>query len=61
MLDFLHNAFTGKDPDMTEGVRTMLSLTRPALEIMSIPIDPDDLSKGFCGPTFEYVEVGDRI
>lgn len=60
LLDSLHSAFTSSDPDPTEGISAMFSLTRYALELMSIPVDPDDLSKGYCGPTFEYLHQEKR-
>ena len=39
----------------------MFALARDARALMSIPVDPEDESKGFCGPTFEYLYKEERV
>ncbi len=60
MLDKLQEAFNSHNPDLMPAIELMFLMTRPAHIMMSIPVDPDDLSKGYCGPTFEYLTVEER-
>lgn len=61
MLDLLHRAMTSADPDMSPCIQAMFALTRPALQLMSIPVDPKAPTQAFCGPTFEYIPKNERI
>ena len=61
MLDYLHEAFGCGNPDLSRAIQAMFNLTRPALEVMSIPVDPAKPLNGFCGPTFEYLTDDERI
>ena len=61
ILDKLHYQFRSKQPNLEYGVNSMFALARDARALMSIPVDPNDESKGFCGPTFEYLYNYERV
>jgi len=61
MLDALTVGFNMAEPDLDIAIQQMCALTKPALEVMSIPVDKNDLSRGYCGPTFEYIFPNERL
>ncbi len=60
VLDKLHYQFRTKEPNLEYAINSMFTLARNARALMSIPIDPNDVSKGFCGPTFDYLYPKER-
>ncbi|MBK8505447.1 MAG: ferritin-like protein [Saprospiraceae bacterium] len=61
ILDKLHAQFGTKEPNLEYTVNSMFSLSRYARALMSTPVDPNDISKGFCGPTFDYLKPKERV
>ena len=61
MLDRMHEQINSDHPNLYPSIELMFLMTRPALELMSIPVDVNDPDKGFCGPTFDYLPFEERI
>jgi hypothetical protein len=61
VLDKLHYQFRRENPDLEYTINSMFALARNARSLMSIPVDPNDDSKGFCGPTFSYLYPRERL
>ncbi|MGB0385044.1 MAG: ferritin-like domain-containing protein, partial [Ardenticatenaceae bacterium] len=55
MLNDLHDAWNGSPSKLSSAIGQMYALQPPALELMQMPIDPGDLSKGNYGPSFLYI------
>jgi hypothetical protein len=61
MLDRMHDGFNMDKPNILPAIELMFLMTRPALELMSIPVNKRKLSKGYCGPTFDYLDEKKRV
>ena len=61
MLDRMHDGFNMDKPNILPAIELMFLMTRPALELMSIPVNKKVLKSGYCGPTFDYLTVEERV